>query len=312
MQRVQKRHEHGLGSRSTPPRSPPRAADRARRASRAPRRTTTIYVVRRRRRPCFTTVPGKPRVRRGGADDVTIQTGDTVTWDFAARAAPHNAAAGEQRRRAGPGVGRAHATPVGPDGRHHVRRSARPATTASSARRTPRRWWGRSSSRARRSRRRRRRRRRPPRHATPTATATSPTPRRRRRPRRRPTTTPPRPRPATPRVKDTAAPRLARASVKRSRARRAGALLALRAGDGGRSRSRAGFEDDRRAGHACRRPRARARSLLRTQRLKRGRTRSSCAPADAMGNRAPAATKTLKVNVTGFRARPPTRGRVAT
>ena len=112
---------------------------------------------------------------------MTIETGDTVTWDFAgARPSTTSPTATTPSRR--PDVLERARDSVRPAAAPTRGRSARPASTASSARRTPR-MGGRSSSRARRSRRRRRRatadrrRRRPPRRR--------PRPRRRRPPPRR-------------------------------------------------------------------------------------------------------------------------------
>ena len=50
----------------------------------------TIYVTA--NGYCFTVVPNRPMCEPSDSGDIPIDTGDTVTWDFAGAAAPHNAA----------------------------------------------------------------------------------------------------------------------------------------------------------------------------------------------------------------------------
>ena len=92
----------------------------------------TVYILRGRRRPCFTTVANKPTCDAGERGDVEIQTGDSVTWDFTGTAdgnsttsdATNDVAAGPELE--GPPVERRTTrTPRG--------RSTRRATTRSSA-----------------------------------------------------------------------------------------------------------------------------------------------------------------------------------
>ena len=277
--------------RAPPSCSPPapRSRPRASRARTSRPRSTSPNVG----GNCFTTVAGQParcggeadgddRDRRHGHVGLHGRHGQSrTTWPTASSRVDRRPGRARSTRASGP--------------TRHSSITLAPGTYRFVCQAHTRAWRARSPSRARRSRRRadadaRPRRRRPPR-------------RRPRRRRRSPwsasgddhTVTPA---PGHAGIKDAAAPRLARAGVKRIGRRRAGALLALRAGDGGDHA--APREDDGRAGDGAG-ARGHARGVLRTQAQARHATRSSCAPPTRWATAPPAADQDGEGQVTGFR-----------
>ncbi|WP_196807584.1 cupredoxin domain-containing protein [Candidatus Solirubrobacter pratensis] len=65
-------------------------------AAQEPRASATIYVSEA-GGPCFTTVAGKPACDAGEHPRVTIQTGETVTWDFDGVTPTHNVKAANEQ-----------------------------------------------------------------------------------------------------------------------------------------------------------------------------------------------------------------------
>ena len=265
-------------------------------ASRAPRRTHDLRLRAQVGEPCFTLDRRQADVRARRAadrDDPDRRHGHVGLHRLRQR--QHHNAADERRRRRTPPGSELRQTTSALAARTRGR-STRRAPTSSSAR--PHAEHGRARSPSRAS---------PSSRAdadadgdattTPTPTATRRRRRRRPRPRHRDARRPhvdPRAR-ARGRAKDTEAPRLQSASVKRVARRRAGALLALRAGDGADHACAQGLEDVlRRATRAGARGHALARPAHASA-SRRAPTRSRRAPPTRWATRAPAVTKTLKV-----------------
>ena len=180
------------------------------------RAPATVYIADSASGQCFTTVPGKPACAPGDRGDVTIETGETVTWNFAGPPSAHNAKATNSV--AADPTWATYATPYVTTGSGvYSRQFDAPGSYDLSASRTPP-WSGRSRSSRAPGRGRRRRARRPPRRFLRRRRRRQLRPLRRRRsrspPPRRPTITCRRPLPAVPPGKDTVAPRLASTTLK--------------------------------------------------------------------------------------------------